>query len=101
LTRYLDDGFLAIDNNIAERTLRHSAIGRKNWLFAGSARGAETAATTFSVTSSCHRHGVDGFAYLHDILQRLTHDPQPAPELLRDWLPDRWRPPLAAATDST
>jgi transposase len=101
LTRYLGDGFLAIDNNIAERTLRHIAIGRKNWLFAGSARGAQTAATLFSVTSSCHRHGVDGFAYLHDILQRLAHDPQPAPELLRDWLPDRWRPPVAATTDST
>jgi hypothetical protein len=101
LTRYLDNGFLAIDNNIAERTLRHIAIGRKNWLFAGSARGAQTAATLFSVTSSCHRHGVDVFAYLHDILQRLAHDPQPAPALLRAWLPDRWRPPVAAPTDST
>jgi transposase len=101
LTRYLDDGFLAIDNNIAERTLRHIAIGRKNWLFAGSAKGAQTAATLFSVTSSCHRHGVDVFAYLHDILQRLAHDPQPAPELLRAWLPDRWWPPVAPATDST
>jgi transposase len=101
LTRYLADGFLDIDNNIAERTLRHIAVGRKNWLFAGSARGAQTAATMFSVTSSCHRHGVDVFAYLHDILQRLAHDPQPTPELLRGWLPDRWRPPAVAATDSS
>ena len=101
LTRYLSDGFLDIDNNIAERTLRHIAVGRKNWLFAGSARGAETAATLFSVTSSCHRHGVDVFAYLHDILQRLAHDPQPTPELLRDWLPDRWQPPPTAKPDSS
>src|SRR4029077_20569670 len=101
LTRFVSDGFLAIDNNIAERTLRHIAIGRKNWLHAGSARGARTAATLFSVTSSCHRHGVDVFAYLHDILQRLAHDPQPAPELLRAWLPDRWRPPIAAARERT
>jgi transposase len=103
LTRYLADGFLDIDNNVAERTLRHIAIGRKNWLFAGSANGAQTAATLFSVTSSCHRHGVDVFAYLHDILQRLAHDPQPATELLRDWLPDRWQPPAtaAAAPDSS
>jgi transposase len=101
LTRYLEDGFLASDNNVAERTLRHSAIGRKNWLFACSAKGAQTAATLFSVTSSCHRHGVDVFAYLHDVLQRLAHDPQPAPDLLRAWLPDRWRPPVAATTDST
>jgi transposase len=99
LTRYLDDGLLDIDNNVAELALRHIAIGRKNWLFAGSARGAETAAILFSVTSSCHRHRVDAFAYLHDLLQRLAHDPQPAPEVLRAWLPDRWRPPPAPAAD--
>jgi transposase len=101
LTRYIDDGFLDIDNNIAERTLRHIAIGRKNWLFAGSAKGAETAATLFTVTSTCHRHGVDVFAYLHDILQRLAHDPQPDLELLRKWLPDVWKPPPAAAPNSS
>jgi transposase len=93
LTRYLDHGFLAIDNNVAERTLRHIAIGRKNWLFAGSSSGAQTAAILFSVTSSCDRHGVDAFAYVHDLLGRLAHDPRPAPEVLRGWLPDRWRPP--------
>jgi transposase len=101
LTRYLTDGFLDIDNNAAERTLRHIAIGRKNWLFAGSARGAETAAILFSVTSSCHRHGVDVFAYLRDILQRLAVDPQPTPELLRDWLADRWKPTTTAKPDSS
>jgi transposase len=101
LTRFLADGFLDIDHNVAERTLRHIAIGRKNWLFAGSAKGAETAAVLFSVTSSCHRHGVDVFAYLHDILQRLAHDSQPAPQLLRAWLPDRWQPPVPASPDSS
>jgi transposase len=93
LTRFLDDGFLDIDNNIAERTLRHIAIGRKNWLHAGSANGAQTAATLFSVTSSCHRHGIDVFAYLQDILQRLALDTAPTPNQLRAWLPDRWKPP--------
>jgi transposase len=101
LNRYVDDGFLDIDNNIAERALRHIAIGRKNWLFAGSAKGAETAATLFTVTSSCHRHGVDAFAYLHDLLQRLAHDPEPDSKLLRDWLPDRWKPPAASAPNSS
>ena len=101
LTRYVDDGFLDIDNNVAERTLRHIAIGRKNWLFAGSAKGAETAAKLFTVTSSCHRHGVDVFAYLHDILQRLAHDPQPDKALLRAWLPDRWKPPPTPAPNSS
>jgi len=93
LVRYLDDGFLDIDNNVAERTLRHVAIGRKNWLFAGSQGGAQTAAILFSVTSTCHRHQVDAFAYVHDLLLRLAHDPQPSPEALRAWLPDRWQPP--------
>jgi len=54
----------------------------------------------FSVTSTCHRHGVDAFAYLHDLLQRLAHDPQPVPEALRDWLPDRWQPPPKPAAGS-
>jgi transposase len=96
LTRFVSDGFLAIDNNVAERTLRTIAIGRKNWLFAGSAQGAETAATLFSITSSCHRHGIDVFAYLQDILQRLAHAAEPTPEQLREWLPDRWKPPPTA-----
>ena len=98
LTRYTTDGFLDIDNNVAERTLRHVAIGRKNWLFAGSAHGADAAATLFSVTSSCHRHKIDVFAYLQDILQRLAHKPTPTPEQLRDWLPDRWKPSPMANT---
>jgi transposase len=93
LCRYTERGFLNIDNNAAERALKRVAIGRKNWLFAGSATGAHTAATLFSVTSSCHRHGVDVFAYLHDILQRLAHLSNPSSEQLRAWLPDRWRPP--------
>jgi transposase len=101
LTRFLDDGFLAIDNNIAELTLRHIAIGRKNWLFAGSAGGAETAATLFSVTSTCHRHHVDAFAYVRDLLKRLAHDPKPKDEVLRAWLPDRWQPPPPTPPDDS
>jgi transposase len=92
LARFAHDGFLAIDNNVAERTLRHVAIGRKNWLFAGSANGAQTAAVLFSVASTCHRHGIDVFAYLHHILQRLAD----TPERLRDYLPDRWTGPAPA-----
>ena len=101
LTRYLDDGFLDIDNNVAELTLRHIAIGRKNWLFAGSRQGAETAAILFTVTSTCHRHRRDAFAYQRDLLQRLAHQPQPRPEILRDWLPDRWRPPTPEPIDDS
>jgi transposase len=101
LVRYLDDGFLAIDNNAAELTLRHIAIGRKNWLFAGSQNGARTAAILFSITSTCHRHHIDAFAYLRDLLERLAYEPTPAPELLRAWLPDRWRPPQTGSTNTS
>lgn len=93
LERYTTDGFLDIDNNVAERTLRHIAVGRKNWLFAGSAEGARSAATLFTITSTCHRHKVDVFAYLDDMLKRLAHDPNPPPDHLRECLPDRWKPP--------
>ncbi|HYV36631.1 MAG TPA: hypothetical protein VE988_13055 [Gemmataceae bacterium] len=56
----------------------------------------------FSVaSSSCHRHGADVFVYLRDVLERLAHDPEPSAESLRDWLPDRWRPPAKAANNST
>jgi hypothetical protein len=44
---------------------------------------------------------VDVFAYLHALLQRLACDPEPDPKLLRDWLPDRWTPPPAAAPNSS
>jgi transposase len=93
LERYTTDGFLDIDNNVAERALRQIAVGRKNWIFAGSAHGAATAATLFTITSSCHRHKVDAFAYLRDLLERFAHDPHPPPDQLRAWLPDRWKPP--------
>ena len=89
------------DEDVAEQALRHIALGRKNWLFAGSAKGAETAAILFTVTSSCHRHGVDAFAYLRDLLERLAHDGQPSAEQLRAWLPDRWQPPPPESADST
>jgi len=61
-TRFLEHGFLAIDNNAAENARRASALGRKNWLFAGNERGGHTAATLCSLTATCRRHNVDAFA---------------------------------------
>jgi transposase len=93
LIRYTEAGFLAIDNNVAEREMKRIAIGRKNWLFVGSANGGRTAAVLFSFTSTCHRLGVEPWAYLQDVLTRL---PQTSAERLIDLLPDRWqasRPP--------
>ncbi|MFO0811992.1 MAG: transposase domain-containing protein [Gemmatales bacterium] len=77
-------------NNIAERSLRGIALGRRNWLFVGSPQGGQTAAILFSVLASCKRHEVEPWAYLRDVLQRLA---LPAtPEELRQLFPHRWKP---------
>jgi hypothetical protein len=85
--RYTTAGFLDIDNNVAERTLRHFVIGRKNWLFAGSDKGGQTAAVLFGFAATCKRHGIDPFVYLRDLFTRLPTHP---PERLDELLPDRW-----------
>jgi transposase len=88
LCRYTEAGFLAIDNNVAEREMKRIAIGRKNYLFVGSEKGGRTAAVLYSFTSTCHRLGVEPWAYLQDVLQRLPSTP---PERLAALLPDRWQ----------
>lgn len=71
LTRYCEQGYLAIDNNAAERAVRPCAIGRKNWLFCGNDGGGRTAATLFSLTATAKRHGLDPFAWLRTVLTQL------------------------------
>jgi transposase len=88
LVRYTEAGFLSIDNNVAEREMKRIAIGRKNWLFVGSANGGRTAAVLFSFTSTCYRLKIEPWAYLQDVLSRL---PTTAPEQLAKLLPDRWQ----------
>jgi len=93
LCRYTEAGFLDIDNNEAERALRGIALGRRNWLFCGSDRGGRAAAVHFGLIASCHRNGVDPFAYLRDILRRLPIMlPHATRDDLRALLPDRWSP---------
>jgi transposase len=75
LTRYTDAGFLQIDNNASERALRAVAVGRKNYLFAGSDAGGKSAAVLYSVVGTCRRLGLDPFAYLRDALIRLPSTP--------------------------
>ena len=72
LTRYLDNGRLEIDNLVAERALRGVAIGRRNWLFAGSRAGGERAAATYSIIESCKLNGVEPFAYITDVMQKIA-----------------------------
>lgn len=71
LCRYVEDGALEIANNASERAMRRVALGRKNWLFADSDAGGERAAVIYSLITTCQRHGVEPWAYLYDVLQRL------------------------------
>ncbi|MFQ5620103.1 MAG: IS66 family transposase [Rhodospirillales bacterium] len=71
LTRYIDDGRLPIDNNIAERALRMAAVGRKNWLFFGSDAGGHRAAVIYSLVAGCKLSRIDPFAYLRDVIARV------------------------------
>ena len=88
-TRFLDDGQLPIDNNWAENQIRPIAIGRKNWLFAGSLRAGQRAAAVMSLIQSARLNGLDPYAYLKDVLQRL---PTHKNHLIADLLPHRWQP---------
>jgi len=71
LTRYIEDGHLEIDNNAAERSLRGVALGRKNYLFAGSDAGGERAAAIYSLIGSAKLNGLDPEAYLRQVLIRI------------------------------
>jgi transposase len=72
LTRYCEDGRLEIDNLIAERALRGVAIGRRNWLFAGSKAGGERAAAIYSIIETCKLNGVEPFAYISGVMQKIA-----------------------------
>lgn len=94
LTRVFDDGRIALDNNPAERALRSVAIGRKNYLFAGSARGAERAAAFYTLIETAKLNGLDPEAYLRDVLTRLADHPA---KRLAELLPWNWSPLAAGA----
>jgi hypothetical protein len=85
LTRYRDDGRLEIDNNAAERSLRVVALGRKNWLFAGSDDGGERAAAIYSVLGTAQLNGLDVEAYLKLLLERLPDHPVNRVDELLPW----------------
>ncbi len=71
LTRYLDDADLPIDNNECEQLMKQVAVGRKNWMFAGSLAGGERNAGFMTLVSSAHRNDLDVWAYVNDVLKRL------------------------------
>lgn len=89
LTRYLDDGAVPIDNNHIEQKIRPVAVGRKNWLFAGSLRAGRRAAAVMSLIQSAQLNGLDPHAYLKDVLTRLPTHPN---HRIDELLPHNWQP---------
>jgi transposase len=86
LRRYTEDGRLTIDNNTSERTLRHQAIGRKNWLFLGSETAGPRAAVLYTILAGAKRHRLEPWAYVREILMRMHAEDN----RLEEMLPDRW-----------
>jgi len=85
LTRYTEDGHLEIDNNAAERALRTVALGRKNYLFAGSDAGGDRAAAIYSLIGSAKLNGLDPEFYLRTVLARIADHPISRIEELLPW----------------
>lgn len=85
LCRFFDDGTIEIDNNAAERAIRPIALGRKNWLFAGSDKGGERAAAILSLIESAKLNGLDPESYLRDVLTRIHDHPINRIEELLPW----------------
>ena len=75
LTRSVDDGTIAIDNNPVERTIRPVALGRKNWLFAGSNAGGERAAAIYSLIQTAKLNGLDPEAYMRHVIDCIAEQP--------------------------
>ena len=88
LTRYLRDGNLPCDNNWVENQIRPIAIGRSNWLFAGSLRAGKRAAAIMSLVHSAKLNGHDPYLYLRDVMERLPTQPA---SRIDELLPHRWR----------
>jgi transposase len=88
LLRPLEAGFLELDNGASERAFKPVALGRKNWLFAGSDKGGQTAAILMSLCTTCKQLEIEPQAYLRDVLDRISTHPA---RLIEELLPDRWQ----------
>ena len=95
LTNYIHDGRTSIDNNAAERSIRGIALGRKNYLFAGSDNGGNRAAAIYSLIETCKLNTIDPEAYLRDILARI---PDHKINRIDELLPWNWQAAQNVAT---
>ena len=89
LTRYCESGILTPDNNILERQIRPIAKGRDAYLFVAAERGGHVAATVYSLIGTCKLNRIEPYAYLKDVLQRLSSHPI---NRVSDLLPFNWKP---------
>ncbi len=88
LTNYLKDGNCVISNNLAENSIRPFTIGRKNWLFSGSPKGAAASAAIYSLVETAKANGLNPYRYLTFILEDLPGVPFiQYPDLLMEYLP--------------
>jgi len=87
LSLYTKDGMLSIDNNAVENSIRPVAIGRKNYLFAGSHEAAQRSAMLYSLLGTCKMHGIEPYAWLHDVLERIADHPI---NKIKDLLPNHY-----------
>ena len=92
--RFLDDGKICLSNNAAERALRGIALGRRNWLFAGSDRGGDRAASIYTLIATAKLNDVDPRAWLENVLRRIADHPA---SRLADLLPWNWQIPAVVA----
>ena len=99
LTRFLEDARLPLDTNLCESQIRSLAVGRRNYLFAGSDAGAERAAILYSLLRTCALHGVDAFAYLKDVLEKIAAGWSQL--RLDELLPENWSPTEPANADAS
>lgn len=89
LNTFVEHGILEADNNLSERALKPVALSRKNWLFAGSERGGRAAAVAISLIETAKLNGIEPYAYLRDVLQRINGHRQ---DRLQELLPMSWKP---------
>ena len=71
VSRFLDFGEVEIDDNLVENAIRPTCVGKKNWLFFGSEEAGTRNAAVFTLVQNCRMHGIDPYAYLKDVLERL------------------------------